>query len=82
MRSLFQFDHDQVRVFVDSEKINSSVAVFPLAELFGHDQHVGCDHLDLRLQHILQIVSFPHTVRLEGRAFNRSLAGRSCKYLP
>ena len=45
-----QLDHNEVGILVQPQQIDPPPAVFPLAELFGDDQRVGRDDVDLLAQ--------------------------------
>jgi hypothetical protein len=55
LRSL-ELDHDEIGVAVNSEQIDSPLALVPFAEFLGNDQRVRRDYLNLLHEETLEIV--------------------------
>jgi hypothetical protein len=52
------FDHNEIRLSIDTEKVDPSPGIFPAAKFLADHQNVGCDDFDLITQQTLQVTTF------------------------
>ena len=61
---------DEIGMLVNAQEVYPALAVVPVVELFGNDQGIRRDHIDLPLQQLLEMFPFPEARIGETRRFH------------